>query len=490
LLELSRQRLRPALSETTHINCPRCSGMGTIRSVESMSLALLRLIGEEARKERTGRVITQVPVDVATYLINEKREQLQQIETRDKVSLVIVPNPHMQTPAYTLRRVRDDEKELPENTTVSYQLADQPSVEDSNIGNRDKKPPGDVPLVPSLLSAAAAPVIPMPVPAAAPAAVQTAHVGVLVRLWRWLFGNSAGRAVAASPAPTHTQRDRPPHRDARHDRYRSGGDRDRNRDRNRDARRDAPRDAQRDGQRDPRRDARPRGDFGARREGSGQPDRNSSGQRNEAQGPRQDQSFRPDQSPRGDMTPRADQAPRPDQTPRADQPPRAEQPRGNDPERSAGERGERGGRSRRRRGRGRREGGENTANGAGASPAFSAGPGATSSPAPNEVRAGDNSSPPSSAAPSFEPAPPFESVRSSEPARSFEPTRAEPAPAYEPPRERPVANAPAEPAPFREPPPAPSRADEPAASSKANENKYVVWSSTPSDIQRSGPDER
>ena len=490
LLELSRQRLRPALSETTHINCPRCSGMGTIRSVESMSLALLRLIGEEARKERTGRVITQVPVDVATYLINEKREQLQQIETRDKVSLVIVPNPHMQTPAYTLRRVRDDEKELPENTTVSYQLADQPSVEDSNIGNRDKKPPGDVPLVPSLLSAAAAPVIPMPVPAAAPAAVQTARVGVLVRLWRWLFGNSAGRAAAASPAPTHTQRDRPPHRDARHDRYRSGGDRDRNRDRNRDARRDAPRDAQRDGQRDPRRDGRPRGDFGARREGSGQPDRISSGQRNEAQGPRQDQSFRPDQSPRGDMTPRADQAPRPDQTPRADQPPRAEQPRGNDPERSAGERGERGGRSRRRRGRGRREGGENTVNGAGANPAFGAGPGATSSPAPNEVRAGDNSSSPSSAAPSFEPAPPFESVRSSEPARSFEPTRAEPAPAYEPPRERPVANAPAQPAPFREPPPSPSRADEPAASSKANENKYVVWSSTPSDVQRSGPDER
>ena len=167
LLELSRQRLRPALSETTHINCPRCGGMGTIRSVESMSLALLRLIGEEARKERTGRVIAQVPVDVATYLMNEKREQLNQIESRDKVSLVIVPNPHMQTPAYTLRRVRDDEKELPENSTVSYQLADQPSVDDSNIGNRDKKPPGDVPLVPSILPASTAPIVPMPVPAAA-----------------------------------------------------------------------------------------------------------------------------------------------------------------------------------------------------------------------------------------------------------------------------------------------------------------------------------
>src|ERR1700743_1844179 len=143
--------------------------MGNLRSVESMSLALLRLIGEEARKERTGRVITQVPVDVATYLMNEKREQLNQIESRDKVSLGIVPNPNMQTPAYTLRRVRDDEKELPENTTVSYQLADQPTLDDSNIGNRDKKPPGDVPLVPSILPASTAPIVPMPVPAPAAA---------------------------------------------------------------------------------------------------------------------------------------------------------------------------------------------------------------------------------------------------------------------------------------------------------------------------------
>src|SRR5471032_287836 len=134
LLELSRQRLRPALSETTHINCPRCGGMGTIRGVESMSLALLRLIGEEARKERTGRVIAQVPVDVATYLINEKREWLNQIEARDKVSLIIVPNPHMETPAYSLRRIRDDEKELPENNTVSYQIAATPTIDDANIG--------------------------------------------------------------------------------------------------------------------------------------------------------------------------------------------------------------------------------------------------------------------------------------------------------------------------------------------------------------------
>src|ERR1700728_4409334 len=232
LLELSRQRLRPALSETTHINCPRCSGMGTIRGVESMSLALLRLIGEEARKERTGRVIAQVPVDVATYLMNEKRDWLNQIESRDKVSLVIVPNPHMQTPAYTLRRIRDDEKELPENTTVSYQLADQPTIDDSNIGTRDKKPQGEAPLVPSILPASAAPIIPMPVPVAEPtpeppppAAVPQA--GIFVRFWRFLFGSGASAAPTAAPATTpstHTHRDRPAHRDARQDRYRSGGD--------------------------------------------------------------------------------------------------------------------------------------------------------------------------------------------------------------------------------------------------------------------------
>src|SRR5450755_4036875 len=209
LLELSRQRLRPALSETTHINCPRCGGMGTIRAVESMSLALLRLIGEEARKERTGRVITQVPVDVATYLMNEKREQLNQIETRDKVSLVIVPNLHMKTPAYTLRRVRDDEKELPENNTVSYQLADQPSIDDSNIGNRDKKPQGEAPLVPSILASSSAPITPMPVPEAPPppppppAPVEVQR-GALVRLWRWLIGTQSATAVSATESPSTT----------------------------------------------------------------------------------------------------------------------------------------------------------------------------------------------------------------------------------------------------------------------------------------------
>jgi ribonuclease E len=459
LLELSRQRLRPALSETTHINCPRCGGMGTIRGVESMSLALLRLIGEEARKERTGRVIAQVPVDVATYLMNEKREQLNQIEERDKVSLVIVPNPHMQTPAYTLRRVRDDEKELPENSTVSYQLADQPTVDDSNIGNRDKKPPGDVPLVPSILPASTAPIVPMPV-APEPKAAETVQVGALVRFWRWLFGDPGARAAAkAAAAPAQPQRDRPQHRDARHDRYRSGGDRDRNRDR---GDRDRNRDIRRDGPRDPRRDGRPRGE-GARdnrhESGARRPDSSGQAERNAAGGARSELP-RPEQPPRQEQ-----QAPRQEHAPRNEQ-----QPRSNDGERSPnerGERGERGGRSRRRRGRGRRDGAENAANGSGAnqSPSQST---LNNIAAPNESGTGETAPP--STAPAYE--------------------RPPERPAFEAPREQPAAHSAAEQARDSVPAAAPAHTAEPAAASTGTDNKYVVWSSAPTDVQRSGPDER
>ncbi len=457
LLELSRQRLRPALSETTHINCPRCGGMGTIRSVESMSLALLRLIGEEARKERTGRVITQVPVDVATYLMNEKREQLNQIEMRDKVSLVIVPNQHMQTPAYSLRRIRDDEKELPENTAVSYQLSDQPTLDDSNIGNRDKKPPGDVPLVPSILPASTAPIVPMPTPAAPKAPEEPARAGALVRLWRWLFGDPAARKAAAlSAVPAQNTRERPQQRELRHDRHRSGGgDRDRNRDRGDRDRgdRDRNRDVRRDGPRDPRRDGRPRGDHPRADNRTGQPERSTNAPRNEA--------VRQDQAPRQAQ----EGAPRPDQPMRPDQP-RAE---GERPANERGERNERGGRNRRRRGRGRRDGGENQASGSanGAANAVSpsdAGMGGERAPAPPAVERA-----------AFEPAP-AEAARE-RPAANAAPEQ--PAPQH---RDAPHRDAPAAPA-------APARSDQPA-SSAGTDNKYVVWSSAPTDVQRSGPDER
>jgi ribonuclease E len=516
LLELSRQRLRPALSETTHINCPRCSGMGTIRGVESMSLALLRLIGEEARKERTGRVIAQVPVDVATYLMNEKRDWLNQIESRDKVSLVIVPNPHLQTPAYTLRRIRDDEKELPENTAVSYLLVDQPSIDDSNIGNRDKKPQSEAPLVPSILPASAAPIIPMPIPDTpmAPAPVAIPQDGALVRLWRWLFGTKASdKGAAASSETPQTQRDRPrrdssgrdgPARDgaspreARNDRYRSGGG-DRNR--SRDSRRDGPgptRDAGRDPRRDrsgrdgPGRDS-PRGehrsDGGAR---TPQPERPANAPRGDGprnEGPRgeaapRNDGSRMDQPPRADQPPRTDQPPRPDQAPRADQPPRtdqaarADQPvRPSDGERQGSERGERSGRSRRRRGRGRgRDGGESAGReGQGNEGAAS---GAAESSEAGEQPNGSWNRPDSTARP--ESTPRQEATRP-EPATSVSPVHAEPV------REN-SGGSPNTATPAAREPVAEPRSVDRTPSSAAD--KYVVWSSAPSDVPRSGPDDR
>jgi ribonuclease E len=124
LLEMSRQRLRPSLGESSYLTCPRCSGIGTIRSVESLALAILRIIGEEARKERTAKVIAQLPVEVATYLLNEKRDWVQSLESRNEMQVLLVANPALETPHYDVRRVRDDQTDLPENTGSSYELTD------------------------------------------------------------------------------------------------------------------------------------------------------------------------------------------------------------------------------------------------------------------------------------------------------------------------------------------------------------------------------
>ena len=139
LLEMSRQRLRPSLGDSSHLVCPRCTGIGSIRSVESMTLAILRLIGEEARKDKTAQIVAQVPVEVATYLMNEKREWMRTLEDKSSVDLMIVPNPHIQTPEYSIKRVRTDEIDLPENKVLSYKMPERPQVADPT-GTRDVKP--------------------------------------------------------------------------------------------------------------------------------------------------------------------------------------------------------------------------------------------------------------------------------------------------------------------------------------------------------------
>ena len=139
LLEMSRQRLRPSLGESSYLVCPRCSGLGNIRSVESLALAILRLIGEEARKERTAKVIAQLPVEVATYLLNEKRDWVQSLESRYDTQVILVANPSLETPHYQVRRVRDDQVDLPENMGISYTLAESEDEPEITQTMQDKK---------------------------------------------------------------------------------------------------------------------------------------------------------------------------------------------------------------------------------------------------------------------------------------------------------------------------------------------------------------
>ncbi len=124
LLEMSRQRVRPSLGDATQSVCPRCNGVGNVRSVESLALAILRLVGEEARKERTSKVIVQLPVDVSNYILNEKRGWAQLIQDENDVTVVLIGNPDLETPNYSVKRVRDDESDLPENRATSYKLVE------------------------------------------------------------------------------------------------------------------------------------------------------------------------------------------------------------------------------------------------------------------------------------------------------------------------------------------------------------------------------
>lgn len=112
LLEMSRQRLRPSLGETSGVVCPRCHGQGSIRDVQSLALQILRLLEDEAVKEKTGEVRVQVPVPVATFLLNEKRQQIELIQRRQKVRILVIPNPNMETPTYDLQRLRDDDPQV------------------------------------------------------------------------------------------------------------------------------------------------------------------------------------------------------------------------------------------------------------------------------------------------------------------------------------------------------------------------------------------
>ena len=129
LLELSRQRLKPALGESSHVACPRCAGTGVIRGIESTALHVLRIIQEEAMKDNTGEVHAQVPVDVATFLLNEKRAELFAMEERLDVNVVLIPNIHLENPHYEINRIRSDDVE--EDGAPSYKRVAEPEADDN-----------------------------------------------------------------------------------------------------------------------------------------------------------------------------------------------------------------------------------------------------------------------------------------------------------------------------------------------------------------------
>ncbi len=198
LLEMSRQRLRPSLGESSQIVCPRCSGHGHIRSVESLSLSVLRLIEEEAMKAKTERVVAQLPVDVATFLLNEKREVITVLEARHQVSILLVPNPALVTPHYSLKRVRNDALSEEAQSQPSYALLSEDSTDTvpATSPNNTRRPALERAAVQSVLPATPAPTVVKTRP-------ENPRSGLLKRVLQSLFSRRSKVSVdkpAATPS--------------------------------------------------------------------------------------------------------------------------------------------------------------------------------------------------------------------------------------------------------------------------------------------------
>ncbi|MBU2640508.1 MAG: Rne/Rng family ribonuclease [Gammaproteobacteria bacterium] len=196
LLEMSRQRLQPSLGETSYNPCPRCHGTGHIRGTESSALHILRILQEEAMKDSTGAIHVQLPVDVATFLLNEKRVDIYTIESRLKVNVVLIPNIHMETPHYTMTRLRHDELNQRDTAEPSYKMATLPETES---GYQAEQAPGPIRQEAAVKSIAP----PKPVPAARPvvAAEPQAQAGLLDRIVGW-FKKRGDDTPAAEASPT------------------------------------------------------------------------------------------------------------------------------------------------------------------------------------------------------------------------------------------------------------------------------------------------
>ena len=202
LMEMSRQRLRPALSEGASIPCPRCGGSGHIRDTESSALQILRIIQEESLKDNTASVLCQVPVDVASFLLNEKRTEIAKIELKQRINVLMVPNKTLETPNYKLERLKHDDPRL-DHIEASYKMADD-MEEATGVTRRSQEPTNkQTPIIKGVLPDAPAPQAPVKVEAPKPAPVAAKPVAPAAPAPAGLMGWIKGlfSAPASAPAP-------------------------------------------------------------------------------------------------------------------------------------------------------------------------------------------------------------------------------------------------------------------------------------------------
>ena len=190
LLEMSRQRLRPSLGEASNIPCPRCDGQGTIRGIKSLALAVLRIIEEESMKEMTAKIIAQLPIDAATFLLNEKRQAISEIENRHDVDIILVPVSSMQTPQYLIQRIRLSESGSKEYTQPSYRLQTQNDDTVLEAMIEQKKQVREEPVIKQIIHD-------RPVPVTKKEIVPGNTKGLISRLFGSLFGVPAAEQSGA-----------------------------------------------------------------------------------------------------------------------------------------------------------------------------------------------------------------------------------------------------------------------------------------------------
>ena len=240
LLEMSRQRLRPSLGETSSMVCPRCKGQGNILDTKSTALTALRMIEEEAIKERSAEIRALVPVDVATYLLNEKRQAIRDIEKRNDLHVLVIPNPNLETPHFEVQRIRDDQKK-DTSSIPSYQIELDTSAlehETQPVAQVAKKEIAAVERS-SVAPQEAAPQR-LAAPVAAVAVAAAVKPGIFVRGWNYLFGSTAEEEPVTieeeKPKPTTPRRNT-----NNRNRNRNNNNRNRNNNRGRDNRKDGER---------------------------------------------------------------------------------------------------------------------------------------------------------------------------------------------------------------------------------------------------------